>query len=92
MSEFGKSYMQNYPLEKGFEQFVKAVGDMLETDYRNITPIKPMYKKQAFTATEEANNVVVEQTKQEPIYVDTHGAIYRFLRRGKRLLKKILKR
>ena len=33
MSDFGKEFMKDYPLEKGFEQFLQAVNDMLETDY-----------------------------------------------------------
>lgn len=88
MSEFGKKYMKDYPLTKGFEQFVQAVNDMIEENYNKVSEIKPMYKKQAFSATKEAKEVVFEQAKQEPIYVDNHGAIYRFLRRGKRVLRK----
>lgn len=91
MSEFGKKYMKDYPLERGFEQFIKAVKDMIETDYTNIPEVKTSYQKEAFKASQEAQEASIEQVKQEPIYVDNHGAIYRFLRRGKRVLKKILK-
>ncbi len=90
MSEFGKNYMKNYPLEKGFEQFLKAVEAMLETDYKEKSEIKALYKKEAFKATKETLEVCLEQAKQEPIHVDNHGAIYRFLRRGKNFIKKCL--
>lgn len=92
MSEFGKNYMKDYPLEKGFEQFLKAVHDMIETDYKNIPEVNLMYKKEAFKATKESQEISLEQVKQQPVYVDNHGSVYRLLRRGKRVLKRILKR
>ena len=88
MSEFGKNYMKDYPLEKGFEQFLKAVKDMLETDYKISAKTEATYKKEAFKASKESQEVVVEQVKEEPIYVDNHGKVYRFLRRVKRKLVK----
>ena len=90
MSKFGVQYMKNYPLEKGFEEYLKAVKDMLETDYKDIPEIKPLYKKSAFLATEEAMKCSEELQKAQPIYVDNHGKTYRFLRRCKRVLKNIL--
>lgn len=92
MSKFGKNYMKDYPLERGFEQFLKAVKDMIETDYTNILEVNLMYKKEAFKATKESQEISLEQVKQQPIYVDNHGSFYRLLRRGKRVLKRILKR
>ena len=90
MSQFGKNYMKQYPLEKGFEQFLKAVKAMLEIDYKEQSEIKPLYKKEAFKATKETMEACLEQAKQEPIYVDNHGKIYRFLRREKNFIKKCL--
>ncbi len=87
MSEFGKNYMKDYPLERGYEQFLKAVKEMLETDYNNLPEIKLMYKKEAFKATNESMEISVEQVKQEAVYVDEHGEIYRFLRRIKRIIR-----
>ena len=92
MSNFGKQFMKDYPLERGFEQFIKAVKDMLETDYNEEKEIKPLYKKQAFLPTEESKKVVLEEAKKEVIYVDNHGKIYRLLRKGYRFTKKIAKR
>ena len=82
--------MKDYPLERGFEQFLKAVESMLETDYNIPSEIKALYKKEPFKARKEVQEVSFEQIKQEPVYVDNHGAIYRFLRRVKRFIKKII--
>ena len=79
MSNFGKEYMKDYPLEKGFEQFLKAVKDMLDTDYNQVSEIEPLYKKKKFLATEEAIKCSEELLKQQPVYVDNHGDVYRFL-------------
>lgn len=88
MSEFGVKYMKDYPLERGFGQIVNVVKDMIETEYNNMPKIEKLYKKPAFKPSEESQNVVLEQIKQEPIYSDSHGKIYRFLRRCKRMLMK----
>ena len=92
MSDFGKQYMKDFPLERGFEQFLKAVKDMIETDYKDIPKIKALYKKDAFLATDEAVKYSEELAKVQPIYVDNHGKLYRFLRRCKRRVKAILKK
>mgnify|MGYP004580689529 FL=1 len=93
MSKFGIDYMKKYPLEKGFGQIVDIVKDMLETDYNNMPSIEKIYNKEAFKATEEAKKIETEKVKkEEPIYVDNHGRIYRFLRRIKRALKAFLKK
>lgn len=90
MSQFGPKFMKDYPLEKGFTQFVQAVEDMLQTDYTKSAHVERMYKKEAFKPNEETIKVALED--QPPVYIDNHGAIYRFLRRCKRLLKSLLKK
>ena len=82
MSEFGVNYMKDYPLEKGFEQFLKAVDDMLNTEYDNREEIKPVYNKPAFEATKQTQDVAVSQA--QPFHIDNRGPVYRFLRRVKR--------
>ena len=91
MSDFGVKYMKDYSLERGFGQIVNVVKDMMETDYNDMPEIKKTYTKPAFQATEESKNVVFEQAKEEPIYVDNHGKVYRFLRRCKRAIKRRIK-
>ena len=90
MSEFGKEFMKAYPLEEGYEYFLKAVKDMLETDYNNLPQIEKLYKKEAFLASEESIKTSQELAQTQPIYKDEHGKVYRFLRRGKRKVKNIL--
>lgn len=85
MSEFGTNYMKDYPLEKGFEQFLKAVDDMINTDYDNREPINPIYNKAPFEATEET--IKIAKTMRPTPYVDARGPKYRFLRRAKRYVK-----
>ena len=82
MSAFGINYMKDYPLEKGFAQFLKAVDDMLNTDYDNREEIKPVYNKPAFEASKEASKVAISQA--QPFHIDNRGPLYRFLRRVKR--------
>ena len=90
MSDFGKEFMKDYPLEEGYEYFLKAVKDMLETDYNNLPEIEKLYKKEAFLASDEAMKISKELAAVQPVYVDNHGKTYRFLRRGKRKIKNIL--
>ena len=90
MSEFGINYMKDFPLERGFGQIATVVKDMLDTDYNNMPKIEKLYNRPAFKATKEAEEINVEQIKQEPISNDNHGKIYRFLRRCKRVLFKYL--
>ncbi len=92
MSEFGKEFMKEYPLEEGYNYFLKAVKDMLETDYNNLPEIEKLYKKEAFLASKEAIKISQELAQAQPVYVDQHGKVYRFLRRGKRKVKSILEK
>lgn len=88
MSEFGLNYMKDYPLERGFKQFLKAVEDMLNTPYHNREPIEPIYNKAPFEASEQAIKVAKEL--QPVIHIDQRGSTYRFLRRVKRKLRDVL--
>lgn len=92
MSDFGKNFMKDYPLERGFEQFLKAVKDMLETDYNDSIEIKPLYKKEMFFPIEESKKIAIELTKQNPIYIDNRGLVYKGLRKIYRFTKKILRK
>lgn len=88
MSQFGLDYMKDYPLERGFEQFLKAVDDMLNTPYNNRRPIEPVYNKPPFEATKEA--IDMAKQLQPVIHIDDRGPVYRFLRRTKRKVRDVL--
>ena len=95
MSDFGKQYMKDYPLERGFEQFLDAVKDMLETDYNQKSELEAKYKKAGFKPTEEAIKVGEEEVKsrKNKVFADNHGLPYRALRKVYRLtFKKWLKK
>lgn len=81
MSDFGINYMKDYPIEKGFEQFLKAVDDIINTDYNNREQINPIYNKSPFEATEEI--IKLSKTITPVPYVDPKGPRTRFLRRAK---------
>ncbi len=92
MSDFGKNYMKDYPLGAGFEQFLKAVKEMLETDYNNIPEIERSYKKEPFKASAEAVKISEGFISAAPIPTDNHSKIYRLLRFCKRKAKGALRR
>ncbi len=84
MSEFGIEYMKNYPLEKGFEQFVAAVDKMLDENYDKVPTIEKLYKKEAFKELEEIKTVADNITKPN-IYIDNSSKFTKFKRRIKRI-------
>lgn len=91
MSDFGKHYMKDFPLQRGFEQFLKAVNDMIKTDYKDIPKVELLYKKQPFKASEEVIKASEKLIKTvPPVFVDNHGKFYRFLRRCKRFAKSVI--
>jgi len=83
MSEFGTNYMKDYPLEKGFEQFVSIVNEMIESDYEGFADIEKIYKQKAFEANKEAVDVSNKLNAQviQPRFNDNHGIFYRALRK-----------
>ena len=72
MSDNGYRYMQDYPLEKGFNQFVKAVDNILNDSAFKSEPIDMVYKKEPVTPDtnikEEAKMIlmpVVDRSKPQ---------------------------
>ncbi len=87
MSKAGLDYMKDYPLEKGFEQFIEAVNNLFD-DNSKIEKIKieQSYKQPMYTADSE----VSEKAKEilpSPNFVAFGGPRRRLLRRIKRTLK-----
>lgn len=50
MSEFGTKFMSKRPLEKGYQQFVEAVAQVLDDDRSVEEDLKPMYKSKPVVA------------------------------------------
>ncbi len=86
MSKAGIEYMKDYPLEKGFTQFLEAVDAMFETKYDKKIKIEKMYNKEQFKPTKEVLNVSKDVLKCN-ILIDYKGEKWRKLRRTKRTIK-----
>lgn len=89
MSKIGNKYMQDFPLEKGFVQFVEAVKNLFENDYIETQSIKQSYTKEKSVATKkviEASNEILKM----PNFIAAGGNKKRKLRRIKRRIKDIL--
>lgn len=53
MSAFGPSYMKDYPLEKGFEQFVEAVDKLINGQEISLQKLERTYKKESNIPSDE---------------------------------------
>ena len=91
MSNIGKDYMKDYPLEKGFEQFIKSVNNLFIENSEINTKIDISYMKKPIVADskikEEANK----------LFMGTNLLVFggprrRKLRRMKRTVKDKMKR
>lgn len=89
MSKIGKEYMKDYPLEKGFEQFVKAVNNLFDKDANIDTKIDLSYTKQPIVAKTEIINKSNEMFKGTNL-IASGGSRRRKLRRAKRKCKNII--
>ena len=91
MSKFGIKYMKDYPLDIGFGQFVKAVKDMLETDYNKAKMPEKIYKKEPYKASKEiielSDKIIKETPVPKPVATNGHGKIYNTLRKSATLRK-----
>ena len=90
MSKIGNAYMQDKPLEKGFEQFVKAVNNLFDSKEIIKLDIEPSYTKKPLKANEEVKK------KSEDIFgniniIASGGKTRRKLRRIKRKGKDVMK-
>lgn len=88
MSKVGKEYMNNYPLEKGFEQFVKAVNNLFDNNAKINTKIGLSYTMKPKVARKEIIN------KSNEMFTGTNliangGSKRRKLRRIKRKCKNV---
>lgn len=53
MSKFGQKFMKDYPLEKGFEQFVDAVDNMFGDEYETNSKVDKIYTSNPVAASPE---------------------------------------
>ena len=99
MSKFGINFMKDHPLEKVFEQFVKIVDKMIDSEYDGFAHITKTYNKKVFEANEETKQIVIDELNSRlntinnsPI-TENRSLIYRVARKIYRMtLKKIIKK
>ncbi|MBP3899222.1 hypothetical protein J6D24_00220 [Candidatus Saccharibacteria bacterium] len=54
MSKYGSNYMKDYPLSRGFDDFLSAIATMLDgSDYTGATGIKKLYDKKPLPISTE---------------------------------------
>ncbi len=86
MSKIGTTYMKDYPLEKGFEQFLKAVDHLFENDTIKTEEIKLSYTKKPVIPSKDVLSCSQKVLKPY-ILLDSRGKNWRKLRKGKRYIK-----
>ena len=86
MSKTGREYMKDYPLEKGFEQFVKAVNNLFDEDAKIDTKIELSYTKKEVKPKKEIIEKSNEIFKIDNL-IASGGKNRRKLRRAKRFCK-----
>ncbi len=97
MSDAGYKYMQNYPIEKGYQQFIEIIdkkfdGKNIPNEAKNI---KKSYQRKAVVASKEAIDASMMITKQVSFSdlpstseLIKAGFSRRAVRKAKRLVKK----
>lgn len=93
MSKEGINYMKDYPLEKGYEEFIEAFNNFFNDKNLKEDVITKSYKKNMVVGDEKLNEISKKlpevsfnmPTQQTPI-------VKRALRKGKRIAKRILRK
>lgn len=88
MSKAGLNYMKDYPLERGFEQFVEAVNNLFSKEEITVKNIKKSYTKDPVVASEEVLKKSEEISENINI-VSPDGKKKRKLRKMKKRSKEI---
>lgn len=91
MSKEGTKYMKEYPLEKGFEEFVKHFNEFFENKNYSYSEIKKSYTKEAIQKNEE----LIKISKKLPdvtFWSNNQNSKAKFIKRVYRKLKRILKK
>lgn len=98
MSKTGMKFMKQYPLEKGFEDFLNAVNQVLDDKVISGTEVEKMYTNKPVVASKEVMSVNY-LIKATPIAIANTSKKMRFFvrlkkyifRKNKELLRKIVR-
>lgn len=88
MSSFGHEYMQNYPLEKGFKQFTRAVDNLIQGASVSTQPVGKLYTKPVVKA-DDAFRKECEDILRPTIVIPKKTLKQRLKNKTVRTLKKI---
>ena len=90
MSKAGMEYMKDYPLEKGFEQFIENFDKFFAGKKFDSNEIKQSYKKDAITPskeTEEVSKKIPKDVHYKLIIAEKVSIPRRAVRKARRILK-----
>lgn len=87
MSKKGYEFMKNYPIEKGFEEFLNFVNNIL--DDKNITDsdVRQIYNKKPIMASKEVKDAM-DIIKETPVTPKNTSKSVRYVIRIKRFIKR----
>ena len=87
MSKKGYQFMKNYPIEKGFEEFLNFVNNIL--DDKNITDndVRQIYNKEPIMASKEVKDAM-DIIKETPVTPKNTSKSVRYMIRIKRFIKR----
>lgn len=87
MSKKGYEFMKNYPIEKGFEEFLNFVNNIL--DDKNITDsdVRQIYNKEPIMASKEVKEAM-DIIKETPVTPKNTSKSVRYMIRIKRFIKR----
>ena len=87
MSKKGYEFMKNYPIEKGFEEFLNFVNNIL--DDKNITDsdVRQIYNKKPIMASKEVKDAM-DIIKETPVTPKNTSKPVRYMIRIKRFIKR----
>lgn len=87
LSDAGYKFMQDYPIERGFNEFLKFVNDILEDKNVPDSNVKKIYNREPVMPTEEVISVM-DAIKEVPIAPKNTTKTVRNLVRIKRYIKR----
>ena len=90
LSKAGIKYMKDYPLEKGYNQFIDNFNKFFNGEKFESTEIKHSYVKDAIKASKETQEVskeITQEVKYKRIIVKGPSLTKRAIRKARRILK-----
>ena len=90
MSDTGSSFMKDYPLERGFEDFYKEVCNILEDKPQKVEKVEKIYTRDIIKPSKEVMEIS-DCIQPKPIPIKNTGKIIRFFVRLKNFIKRKIK-